>query len=896
MGRLSLKCPCGWVFFVSALTEADTVACPTCGEAIRLPKNRESAKPSGGVLPMIGLIAGIVVILGGALYFILSGGDEPASRPSASASSSSRRPDDAPPKSRGITAGAAATMSTRVPASTDAPAEPEPLPELETEAVRIDPYEIDRLILRLNVAGIVRNLLQTRGRTDQVTEVDDKMIALEGRIDDLSRRLARQGKPHAFPRYLKPGDQIVRIGTISLEQKTAAEAAQMLETFLRNQVREGTTIECAVLRTGEILTILLSWNEIPKESHVFFKMAGVPPPAGPATTDAAPPPAPVETAAKSKLAGDLLDRVRKTTQGIHPYWRRLLTPAERQRLDDLLKAGEGTPSDVTFLSERVLEQFAADVASEQATIEEQVVALGKTAVGASQSDMIEKADGTKLEGRVLEETPEGVKFERKVGNLKAIVTLKPEEIRKITRGAGAGNEFPERLKKAGTDAKALAALAAWCKESGLKDRADYAAWLALKQDPDQAEARKFLGFAKGEGDRWVREEALQMQAGKFLYLGNWYTREDFEKKLAAQGNAKIEGKWYTRQRWTYEIGNLYDDGARLDAALEGAGISDIVEVKKEKKFDILKKEYVDNEVRVTTGRCIGFLVPKKEGPVVTTYTGTARVRIRAPMPFLACRVRALGRVVSPAASLAVSVAAPGGGEPDRLYTLTGGSGTASDDRLHDVSKTVFGRPEFYIEAVMTGGVEAAGVLGAQFLPSNRSDQGVLRVVGDIAKPMDAVNKLLGLTGAAAAAAGTDPSAPAPAVADPGSAPAPTPSSSPTDPPPPGGAADASGDAKAVAEVDKIVEEILRTNPAFTYGVTKLQQGTTDLRYSKLPDFPEEFKPVTRNITDPLLFQPAALTADAAMEIGAWWDRTPPEGRRKFLRFFGLWCASRRTAR
>ena len=49
MARLSLNCSCGWNFFLPSTTPGHEVACPSCGQNVRVP-GRKRAAPGGSSL------------------------------------------------------------------------------------------------------------------------------------------------------------------------------------------------------------------------------------------------------------------------------------------------------------------------------------------------------------------------------------------------------------------------------------------------------------------------------------------------------------------------------------------------------------------------------------------------------------------------------------------------------------------------------------------------------------------------------------------------------------------------------------------------------------------------------------------------------------------------------
>ena len=75
------------------------------------------------------------------------------------------------------------------------------------------------------------------------------------------------------------------------------------------------------------------------------------------------------------------------------------------------------------------------------------------------------------------------------------MTFKKVDVRSISRGSDVLTQFQDKAAKA-TDAKGMMEVAAWARDNGLAGPAQELYRKVIVLDPDQAEARKALGYEK----------------------------------------------------------------------------------------------------------------------------------------------------------------------------------------------------------------------------------------------------------------------------------------------------------------------------------------------------------------------------------------------------------------
>lgn len=141
------------------------------------------------------------------------------------------------------------------------------------------------------------------------------------------------------------------------------------------------------------------------------------------------------------------------------------------------------------------------------------------AVPLALADTVIKTDGTKVEGKIIENTADHVLISTKLGEIK----IPKSDIRTTEEGKTLADQFKDKWEAVDkADAIALAELAEWCDENKLS-RESKKVWRAiLDVDPDDEGARRALGYVKVDGE-WKSKADL-----------------DAEKKAAELAKAKAD--------------------------------------------------------------------------------------------------------------------------------------------------------------------------------------------------------------------------------------------------------------------------------------------------------------------------------------------------------------------
>jgi hypothetical protein len=152
---------------------------------------------------------------------------------------------------------------------------------------------------------------------------------------------------------------------------------------------------------------------------------------------------------------------------------------------------------------------------------------------AALADEVVLRNGSAISGIVREEG-DRVIVEMDYGTM----TFKKVDVRSISRGEDVISQFQAKAKAA-TDVKGMMELAAWARDRGLTGRAHDLYRKVIVLDPDQAEARKALGYEK-VNDLWLTGDDLMTARGFVKLGGRWMAKDTADRILEQEAQARIE--------------------------------------------------------------------------------------------------------------------------------------------------------------------------------------------------------------------------------------------------------------------------------------------------------------------------------------------------------------------
>jgi hypothetical protein len=194
-----------------------------------------------------------------------------------------------------------------------------------------------------------------------------------------------------------------------------------------------------------------------------------------------------------------------------------------------------------------------------------LVALGGGR-GSAGAHTVTLADGSVLEGRVLEQGEAEVVIETTFDGEKRVARAQVKAV--DLRTPPLREQLSFRLDQAGVDPALLWEAHAWAKGQGFKQELQEIVERILRQKPDDARARKLLGHEKVDG-RWMspadkaqheldKQAAAQRAKGLVEHEGRWVTPQ--EKAAREKGLLQDGDDWVTEEDYHRRRGEQKVDG------------------------------------------------------------------------------------------------------------------------------------------------------------------------------------------------------------------------------------------------------------------------------------------------------------------------------------------------
>jgi hypothetical protein len=320
-------------------------------------------------------------------------------------------------------------------------------------------------------------------------------------------------------------------------------------------------------------------------------------PVAPATPST-PLPAAVPPSPEQPLPEEVVAEVRKAL-AMHPYYVGQIFGAHRARVDKLLAAGKGHAADRDFLRGIVEGEIAQAAQAEIGLVRSEHVKLELSVVAEAPVDKVLLTDGRVLQGKVLSEDAEGVKFERKQAGVGGIMPFRREMVKEVQKGKGVGAEFLKKWEEAKKGSVAqLMAFMGWCKDNGMAPAAKLAAYQALLIDPGHAPARGEAGLPLIL--KPVPAAAAPAVTGgggaTITYEGRAWEPMALRQKLERDGYVVLNGEWYGRKERIVSVPGLfkYEKETKKPVTITGP-LSFDADVVSSSALDATSKAYKDVE-------------------------------------------------------------------------------------------------------------------------------------------------------------------------------------------------------------------------------------------------------------------------------------------------------------
>ncbi|MBI3271032.1 MAG: hypothetical protein HYZ53_18660 [Planctomycetes bacterium] len=217
-------------------------------------------------------------------------------------------------------------------------------------------------------------------------------------------------------------------------------------------------------------------------------------------------------------------------------------------------------------------------------------ALALPAARLASADAVEFKNGSRLEGRIISESDDEVKFTTADAGT---MTLRKRDLKLIERADkdAVKADFARQAAAAAAlqppKADAHARLAEWAALHGLRDEAEAEWEKTIAVQPDHAAAHAALGHEK-VGGKWLPADEAKRAQGLVKRDGKWIPKADAEK--LDRGLVLVDGKWMTPDEAKTAKG-LVKVGDRWVTAAEAA------EAEKKAKADAERKKKEEEAAR-----------------------------------------------------------------------------------------------------------------------------------------------------------------------------------------------------------------------------------------------------------------------------------------------------------
>ncbi len=146
------------------------------------------------------------------------------------------------------------------PAAPPTPTDDPPPPPVTVDAAQVE-RSIDRTVARLNIMGVVANVMDLRGRPTEAALLRNTMSGMEPGLANLA---AMRGPGSLVPEHLAARDVIVRFRSFALAEFDKADAEKFLTDFLKH-LRVGSRARVETRRGMQDATVEVTIRALPDD-------------------------------------------------------------------------------------------------------------------------------------------------------------------------------------------------------------------------------------------------------------------------------------------------------------------------------------------------------------------------------------------------------------------------------------------------------------------------------------------------------------------------------------------------------------------------------------------------------------------------------------------------------
>jgi hypothetical protein len=241
------------------------------------------------------------------------------------------------------------------------------------------------------------------------------------------------------------------------------------------------------------------------------------------------------------------------------------------------------------------------------------LALGTGTGSASRGDVLELANGGRVEGRLAKASDgnrTNVVIELAAGGT---LVIPRSQIARVDSTSEAEAEYAELARTSADTVEAHWKLAQWCRERKLRPLAQKHLTRILELEPNHEQARALLGFRRNDG-QWMTRDEVMASRGMVLYDGKYVTRQHVEllekMKAAKVSDADWANHLERLRRWL--TGRRQDRSAQALAEIQSiadpAAAEAIVQLLRREDQPELKRLWLEVASRLDHAAAVDALV------------------------------------------------------------------------------------------------------------------------------------------------------------------------------------------------------------------------------------------------------------------------------------------------
>ncbi len=217
------------------------------------------------------------------------------------------------------------------------------------------------------------------------------------------------------------------------------------------------------------------------------------------------------------------------------------------------------------------------------------------ALTACADDEVQLKNGGRFTGKITPSATDDGSEIRVVTSDGISVTFAETDVKDITFTGPGAEAYEKELAKTPNTPEGNLRLAEWCLKNGVASRQKIHLRRVLEIDPDNAEARKKLGYRRSVDGNWYTLAEEMAAQGKVLHNGRWMSSQERDL-LVARREAKTDVAKYTKliAQWRKDLTGKKSAEARANftALVDPLAVKGLITAWEKEKTPQMKQIYI----------------------------------------------------------------------------------------------------------------------------------------------------------------------------------------------------------------------------------------------------------------------------------------------------------------